>query len=106
MKGILKKPSSEKKVNHDDTSKGSNRTKERTRTSKHISSPSSQGYDYMVKESKEIGIIFLLCNKRFSKKLIYLTFVEKHKNYALINFEEVIDIIPIIEDRKNTAKEI
>ena len=60
----------------------------------------------MVKDSKEIGIIFLLCNKRFSKKLIYLTFVEKHKNYALINFEEVIDIIPIIEDRKNTAKEI
>ena len=64
-----------------------------------------QGYDYKG-EKEEIGLILALRTKRFNNKVVYTSFVEELQNYVLSNFNDAVDVIPIIEELRDTTEEV
>ena len=101
-KGILKNQS-----NTETTSTNTNNSDKNNqgRSDKFATNISSQAYNYGG-ESEHIDVILALRTERFNKKVVYSTFIDKLKNYVLVNFSEANDIIPILEHRKDTIDNV
>ena len=65
----------------------------------------SQGYDYKGEEPK-VGVILALRSERFNHKMIYSPFVEKLKNYILSNLDDAKDVVPIVEELRDTTQDV
>ena len=65
----------------------------------------SQGYDYKGEEPK-VGVIMALRSERLNHKMIYSSFIEKLKNYILSNFDDAKDVVPIVEELRDTMQDV
>ena len=65
----------------------------------------SDGYDYQGK-NPSIRVILALKSKRFNKKVVFSTFIDKLKNYILTNFDKSRDILPILDNLKGPGDNI
>jgi hypothetical protein len=54
----------------------------------------------------EIGGVLVLCNETFSKKVPFSVFQQKLKNHILTEFDYARDIIPIIDEFKDTLEQL
>ena len=64
-----------------------------------------EGYGYKG-EIESIGVILALRTERFNNKVVFSTFAEKIRNYVLSNLYDARDIIPIIEELRDTTQDV
>ena len=64
-----------------------------------------QGYDYKGEHDK-IGVILALRSEPFNHMVIYTCFVEKIKTYILSNFDDAKDLIPIVEELRDSMQDV
>ena len=65
----------------------------------------NQGHEYKG-ENESIGVILALRSERFNHKVVFSSFTEKLKNYVISNFKDAEDIVPIVEELRDTSQEV
>ena len=85
--------------------KDNNKSGSQSGKSKKVTATLTHGYDYKG-ETSAIGVILALRTKRFNNKVVYSTFAKKIKNYVLTNFDNAGDLVPIIEELRDTTKDV
>ena len=65
----------------------------------------SQGYEYKG-ENDGVGVILALRTERFNHKVVFSSFSDKLRNYVVSNFKDAKDIVPMIEELRDTTAEV
>ena len=64
-----------------------------------------QGADFKG-ENENIGVVLALRTERFNHKVVFSSFTDKLKNYVVSNFNDAKDIVPMIEELRDTTQDV